>query len=169
LWPGTSCPNYCRPRRPGNGSECSILSSSRPHGLAPKWQWLLECSRFFYLNLKTLRLTTQKLLGTCAPARCPNWGGRAQPHIPASAAPVSWRTRATPRRSASQDFCGPPMFPERVGKSSRKNCGGARCRTILKKFQKQIRRKPWVLLEVVLSEAIRSSAAANAAFAVARS
>src|SRR5690349_17579402 len=49
--------------------------------------------------------------GTCSAPRCPTQGGRAQPHIPASAAPVSWRNRATPGRSASQDFWGPMCLP----------------------------------------------------------
>ena len=43
-------------------------------------------------------------MGTCTGARCPTKGGRAQPHIPASAASVSWRSRATPRKSAPQNF-----------------------------------------------------------------
>src|SRR5258708_19651043 len=43
-------------------------------------------------------------MGTCHNPWCPTQGGRAQPHIPASAAPVSWRSRATPRKSAPQNF-----------------------------------------------------------------
>src|SRR5437867_695813 len=47
-------------------------------------------------------LRRSSLLGTCAAPRCPTQGGSAQPHIPASAALASWRTRATPRRLAPQ-------------------------------------------------------------------
>src|SRR5258708_22841640 len=43
-------------------------------------------------------------MGTCHNPWCPTQGGRAQPHIPASAAPLSWRSRATPRKSAPQNF-----------------------------------------------------------------
>jgi|SRR5205814_9782496 len=63
---------------------------------------------FLCLALKTYDLP-RIAQGTCSAPRCPNWGGRAQPHIPASAAPVSWRIRATPRRSASQDFAVPSV------------------------------------------------------------
>jgi hypothetical protein len=48
-----------------------------------------------------LPLTNLKpfLAGTCLAARCPTLPRAAEPHIPASAAPVSWRTRATPRET----------------------------------------------------------------------
>src|SRR6266852_7084245 len=49
----------------------------------------------------------REALGTCVPSWCPTQGGRAQPHIPASAAPVSWRSRATPRKSAPPNLCTP--------------------------------------------------------------
>src|SRR5215467_10100433 len=95
---------------------------------------------FFNLSVKTydLELIEQ---GTCAARRCPTQGGRAQPHIPASAAPISWRTRATLRRSASQDSTDQRVFAE-------KHCGGARCRTILELFLKLLRKNLSVLWEV---------------------
>src|SRR5579864_2877305 len=72
-----------------------------------------------YLALKTYDLQRIEQ-GTCIALRCPTQGGRAQPHIPASAAPVSWRIRATPRRLASQDFCGPFSSFRRTRETSQK-------------------------------------------------